>query len=188
MPNQTVSRHCLVLRGEQKLESQKNRHWASTSTCWHFWFGAMMSYQQKPCTDCKSAQQCTTRGHLLPFPQLTSRFMQQYGNGARDRQTYIHTDRQTHRWPWPIHISFQLCLTRNVTKNNTILILHLFARTPHRPTELSILVCGWHCWRNHHRQILCQSVQGLWSSDIPFCHSHWSPFTNVLHCDTHFLS
>jgi len=32
------------------------RHTASTSTRWHFAFGATLSYQRNPCTDCKSAQ------------------------------------------------------------------------------------------------------------------------------------
>ena len=32
----------------------------------------MLPYQGNPCTDCKSAQQCTTRGHPLPLPQVTS--------------------------------------------------------------------------------------------------------------------
>jgi len=29
---------------------------ASSSTCWHFAFGAMLSQQRNQCTDCKSAQ------------------------------------------------------------------------------------------------------------------------------------
>jgi len=32
------------------------RHRASTSTHWHFTFGAMLSQQQNTCTDCKSTQ------------------------------------------------------------------------------------------------------------------------------------
>jgi len=43
---------------------------ASASTRWHFAFGAMLSQQRNSYTDCKSAQQCTTRGHPLPFPKL----------------------------------------------------------------------------------------------------------------------
>jgi len=31
----------------------------------------MLSQQQNPCTDSKSAQQCTTKGHPLSFPQVT---------------------------------------------------------------------------------------------------------------------
>jgi len=54
----------------------QTRHRARTSTRWHFAFGAMMSYQRNPCTDCKSAQKCTTRGHPIPFPQVTSGSMQ----------------------------------------------------------------------------------------------------------------
>jgi len=32
----------------------------------------VLPYQRNPCTDCKSAQQCPTRGHALPLPQVTS--------------------------------------------------------------------------------------------------------------------
>jgi len=32
----------------------------------------MLPQQRNPRTDCKSTQQCTTRGHLLPLPQVTS--------------------------------------------------------------------------------------------------------------------
>jgi len=49
---------------------------SSTSTRWHFAFGAMLSQQRKPCADCKSAQQCTTRGHPCDSPQLTSLSLQ----------------------------------------------------------------------------------------------------------------
>ena len=36
--------------------TNKTRHRASTSTRWHFAFGAMLSQQRNPCTDCKSTQ------------------------------------------------------------------------------------------------------------------------------------
>jgi len=32
----------------------------------------MLPYQRNPCTNCKSAQHCTTRGHSIPFAQVTS--------------------------------------------------------------------------------------------------------------------
>jgi len=31
-----------------------------------------LPWQRNPCTDCKSAQLCTTRGHPLPLPEVTS--------------------------------------------------------------------------------------------------------------------
>jgi len=36
----------------------------------------MLPQQRNPCTDCKSAQQCTTRGHPLSFLQVTSESVQ----------------------------------------------------------------------------------------------------------------
>ena len=51
----------------------------------------MLLQQRIPCTDCKSAQQCTTRGHPLPLPQVTSGSVQYCRHAAVDR----HTDRQT---------------------------------------------------------------------------------------------
>jgi len=63
---------CTQLKGLNLLQYwQKPGTWASTSTRWHFAFGVML-----PCTDCKSAQQCTTTVHILPFPQVTSRSVQ----------------------------------------------------------------------------------------------------------------
>jgi len=32
----------------------------------------MLPSKRNPCTDCKSAQPCTTRGHALPVSQVTS--------------------------------------------------------------------------------------------------------------------
>ena len=37
------------------------------------------------------AQQCTTRGRSLPFPQVTSRSVQQCGQAVRNRQTHRQT-------------------------------------------------------------------------------------------------
>jgi len=45
-----------------------NQARASTSTRLHSAFGTMLSWQRSPCTDCKSAQQCTTRGHPYHSP------------------------------------------------------------------------------------------------------------------------
>jgi len=36
--------------------TSQTRHGASTSNRWHFAFGALLSYQWNPCTDCKSTQ------------------------------------------------------------------------------------------------------------------------------------
>ena len=59
----------------------------------------ILPQQRNPCPDCKSAQQCTTRGQPLPCPQVTSGSVQQCGRTAADRQTdrHTHTHRQTHR-------------------------------------------------------------------------------------------
>jgi len=38
------------------IPQAKTRRRASTSIRWHFAFGAMLSQQRNPCTDCKSAQ------------------------------------------------------------------------------------------------------------------------------------
>jgi len=43
------------------------------------------------CTNCKSTQQCTTRGHPLAFPQVTSRSVRERGEGQTDRHTHIQT-------------------------------------------------------------------------------------------------
>ena len=88
-------------RLNKNAPSKRDR--VSTSTRWHFAFAAMFSLQRNPCTDCKSAQLCTTRGHPRPFPKLhPGRALRQCGEG------------QTHRQVWPIYISRRLRLTRNV--------------------------------------------------------------------------
>ena len=71
---------------------------------------AILSYKRNPCTGCKSTRYCTTAGHHLPFPQLTSGSVQQCGNAARDIQTDRHTDGRGHY----TYTSLRLCLTRNV--------------------------------------------------------------------------
>jgi len=71
-----------------RLPTIRTRHRASTSTHWHF------ASQRNPCTNCKSAQLCTTRGHPLQFHRVTSGSVQQCGNVARDRQR--QTDRHAH--------------------------------------------------------------------------------------------
>ena len=50
----------------------------------------MLPQQRNPCTDCKSAQQCTTRAQPLPWPQVTSGCVQQCGRTTADRQTHTH--------------------------------------------------------------------------------------------------
>jgi len=65
----------------------------STSTRLHSAFGTMLSWQRNPCTDCKSAQQCITRGHPLPFPKLHPGLCTSVG---MRRGTDTHTDRHTY--------------------------------------------------------------------------------------------
>jgi len=49
--------------------------------------------QRNPCTDCKSAQQCTTRGHALPDPSYirVGVIVWACGCGQTDRHTDTHT-------------------------------------------------------------------------------------------------
>jgi len=91
-----------------------SRHLASTSTGWNFAYVAMLSQQRNPCTDCKTAQQCTTRGHLLLFRKVASGSVLSCANAAMDGQTDRQTHRQTRRRPWPLCISPRLRLTWNV--------------------------------------------------------------------------
>jgi len=82
------------------------------SECKHsltFRVRAMLPQQCNPCTDCKSAQQCTTRGHLPAVPPSYIRVRSAVWACGR-RQT----DRQTDWRAWPIYISRHLWLTRNV--------------------------------------------------------------------------
>jgi len=67
------------------------------------------------CTDCKSAQQCTTiEGTPMPFPKLHPGPCSSVGMPrGRGRQTHRQTDRHTHRRRWPPYISRRLQLTRN---------------------------------------------------------------------------
>jgi len=53
--------------------------------------GAILSWQCNPCTDCKSAQQCTTTGHPLPFPHL---HLGPCSSVGMRRGTYRQTDTQ----------------------------------------------------------------------------------------------
>ena len=50
----------------------------------------ILPQQRNPCPDCKSSQQCTTRGQPLPRPQVTSGSVQQCvcGRGQTDRHTH----------------------------------------------------------------------------------------------------
>jgi len=70
--------------------------------------------------DCKSAQQCTTMGHPLTLPQVTSGSVQQCNHAAADRHAHRHTDRQTHRRALPQYISRRLRLTRNVKRRGNM--------------------------------------------------------------------
>jgi len=51
----------------------------------------MMSYQQNPFTNCKSAQWCTRRGHPYHSPSYIA-----VSTVLWDRQTHIHTDGRNH--------------------------------------------------------------------------------------------
>jgi len=52
---------------------KQTSHRASTSKySLTFRVRTVLSQQRNPCTDCKSTQYCTTRGHPRPFPQVTS--------------------------------------------------------------------------------------------------------------------
>jgi len=39
----------------ENTNGNSTRHRVSTSTCWHFAFGAKVSEQRNPCNGCKSA-------------------------------------------------------------------------------------------------------------------------------------
>jgi len=66
-----------------------------TSTRWHFAFGAMLSYQRNPCTDCKSAPKCTTiKGttyHSPPYVRIRA-VVWECGERQTDRHMRRHTD------------------------------------------------------------------------------------------------
>jgi len=69
---------------------------------------ALCCQLRNPCTDCKSAQSCTTRAfpHTIASSYIRVRaVLWEYGEGQ--------TDTQTHRRPWSIYISPRLRLTRN---------------------------------------------------------------------------
>jgi len=74
--------------------NQVTWHRASTSTRWHSAFGALLSWQRNPFTDCKSVQRCTTRGHPPTIPPTyiqVRAVVWECGEG----QTYTHKDTQT---------------------------------------------------------------------------------------------
>jgi len=77
----------------------------------------MLSQQRNPRTDCKSAQQCTTRGHPipLPFPQVTFGSVQYYRHAATDRQRDTQTRVTT------IHFASSIRLTQNVINHCSVL-------------------------------------------------------------------
>jgi len=74
----------------------------------------------KPVTDWKSAQQCATRGHPLPFPKIHPGPCGSVVWACREGQTYRQTHSQTHRRQWPNYISRRLRLTRNVTRGHSV--------------------------------------------------------------------
>ena len=80
---------------------------------------ALCCHSNETCTDCKSAQQSTTGGHPLPFPQVTSGSVKQHQNVASDRQTHTQTD--THVRDKYTFLP-RLSLTRNVVM---IIIPHI---------------------------------------------------------------
>jgi len=73
----------------QQPNISSTRHTWSASTRWHFAFGSMLSQQRNPCTDSKSAQQCTTTGH----PYLSSKLDPGLCSSLRRRRG---TDRHTY--------------------------------------------------------------------------------------------
>jgi len=78
----------------------------------------MSSRQRNPCTDCKSAQYCTTRGHPLPLPKLhpsPCSIVWECAVGQTDGLTYRQTHRQTHKRPWPMYISL-CCASREMSQ------------------------------------------------------------------------
>ena len=98
---------CIILR---KRHYFLTRHRASTSTRWHFAFGAMLSQQRNPCTIANPPNSAQP-GHPNHFLNLQPGPCSSVGMRRG-------TDKQTHRRPWPIYISPRLCLTRNVMKVN----------------------------------------------------------------------
>jgi len=91
------------------LANSITRHRATTSTRWHFTF-AICCHSNATCAPiCKSAQQCTTKGHPLPFPKLHPGLCSSVGMRPwTDTQTDRQTDACDH------YISHRLRLTRNV--------------------------------------------------------------------------
>jgi len=81
--NYKCNRNC-----KWKITSE-TRHRASTSTRWHFAFGAMLSWQQNPCTDCKFAQSAQLEGTPYHSPDLHTR---PCGSVGLRRGTDRHTD------------------------------------------------------------------------------------------------
>ena len=54
--NNKWGRKCYHCQATAEVMIILTRHRVSTSTCWHFAFGSMLSQQRNPCTDYKSAQ------------------------------------------------------------------------------------------------------------------------------------
>ena len=77
----------------------------------------------KPMHRLESAQQCTTRGHPLPFRQLTSGLVELCGNAARD----IQTD----------------------TQRTAVTTIHFASATPHAKYNYDLLTTASHTYLLH---------------------------------------
>jgi len=56
----------------------------------------MLPYQRNPYADCKTAQQCTTRGHPLPFSELHPGPCSSVGMWPRTERQDTQTDAHDH--------------------------------------------------------------------------------------------
>jgi len=79
------------------VSTNKTRHRVSTSVySLTFRVRVMLPKQRKPCTNCKSAQHCTTRGIPYHSPKLHPGPCNSVGMRPRkDKDTYKHTNRHT---------------------------------------------------------------------------------------------
>jgi len=80
---------------------------------WSTRYGVRRSTQLSP----NSAQLQHTPYHFPSYIRVRA-VVWEYSEGHTDKQT--HSQRQTHRRPWPIYISPRLCLTRNVIHNTRL--------------------------------------------------------------------
>jgi len=68
----------------------------------------MLSQQQNPCTNCKSAQS-TAQLEGTPY-----HYFKLHPGPCSSVGMWRGADRHTDRQQWPLYISLRLCLTRNV--------------------------------------------------------------------------